>query len=114
GRIGERYILGGENVLLGDMLAEVARMVGRKPPRLKFPRRAIMPIAYMAETYANFSGREPFVTLDGLRLAKYRMFFQTDKANRELGFTARPYQQGLIDAIDWFGKAGYLKASHGK
>jgi dihydroflavonol-4-reductase len=109
GRIGERYILGGENVLLADMLAEVSSLVGRKPPRWRFPRQMIMPIAYVAESIAGFTGREPFVTMDGLRLAKYRMFFHASKAERELGFRARPYREGLADAIEWFGKAGYLK-----
>ena len=69
----------------------------------------IMPIAYLAEKYASFSGREPFVTMDGLRLAKYRMFFHNEKAKRDLGFQARPYREGLVDAIEWFGKAGYFK-----
>jgi dihydroflavonol-4-reductase len=109
GKIGERYILGGENVLLADMLAAVAGMVGRKPPRWRFSRHIVMPVAYAAETFAGFTGREPFITMDGLRMAKYRMFFTSGKAERDLGFHARPYREGLADAIDWFGKAGYLK-----
>jgi dihydroflavonol-4-reductase len=109
GQIGERYILGGENVLLADMLADVAKMVGRKPPRLRVPRHAIMPLAYVAERIAGFTGREPFVTMDGLRMAKYRMFFQSGKAERELGFRTRPYREGLADAIEWFGNSGYLR-----
>ena len=91
GRIGERYILGGQNVLLGDMLREIARLVGRAPPRLRLPRRLIFPIAYGAEAIAYFTGREPFVTTTGLRLAKDRMFFSSAKAERELGYHARPY-----------------------
>jgi dihydroflavonol-4-reductase len=109
GQIGERYILGGENVLLADMLADVAKMVGRKAPRMRVPRHAIMPLAYVAERIAGFTGREPFVTMDGLRMAKYRMFFHAAKAERELGFRARPYREGLADAIEWFGNSGYLK-----
>jgi dihydroflavonol-4-reductase len=109
GRIGERYILGGENVPLGTMLADVTSHVGRKAPRWKFPRHMIMPVAYFAETAAKFTGREPFVTMDGLRLAKYLMFFHSGKAERELGYRARPYREGIADAIEWFGKAGYLK-----
>jgi dihydroflavonol-4-reductase len=109
GRIGERYILGGENVPLGAMLAEVTSQAGRKAPRWKFPRRMIMPVAYFSETAAKFTGREPFITMDGLRLAKYHMFFRSGKAERELGYRARPYREGIADAIEWFGKAGYLK-----
>jgi dihydroflavonol-4-reductase len=109
GRIGERYILGGENVMLAAMLAEIARLVGRRPPKLKLPRAAIYPIAYAAEAVARVTGVEPFVTLDGLRMARHRMFFDDSKARRELGYVTRPYREGLADAIDWFRANGRLK-----
>jgi dihydroflavonol-4-reductase len=108
GRIGERYILGGENVLLSRMLADIAGLVGRKPPRLRFPRQAIWPLAIGAEAVAQLTGREPFVTRDALRMAAYRMFFDDTKARRELGYTSRPYGQALADAIDWFRAAGTI------
>ena len=93
-----------------EMLADVAAMVGRKPPRLRVPApRDHAACAYAPRRMAGFTGREPFVTMDGLRMAKYRMFFQSGKAERELGYRARPYREGLADAIEWFGKAGYLK-----
>jgi dihydroflavonol-4-reductase len=110
GRIGERYILGGQDVLLGDMLREIARQAGRAPPRLRLPRRLIFPIAYGAEVIANVTGREPFVTTTGLRLAKDRMFFTSAKAERELGYRARPYGEAIVEAIAWFRQHGYLKA----
>jgi dihydroflavonol-4-reductase len=109
GKIGERYILGGHNVQFADMLAEIATQVGRRPPRMRVPRSAIVPLAVTAEAIARFTGREPFVTLDGLRMSKYRMFFTTHKAERELGITARPFTDALADAIRWFRDAGYLK-----
>jgi dihydroflavonol-4-reductase len=109
GRIGERYILGGQNVLLGDMLRDIARFVGRAPPRLRLPRRLLFPIAYGAETIAHFTGREPFVTTTGLRLAKDRMFFSSAKAERDIGYRARPYGEAIADAIVWFRQNGYLK-----
>ena len=109
GRIGERYILGGQNVPLADMLKEIARLVGRPPPRLRFPLPLIYPVALAAEAIAAVTRREPFVTLDGLRLARHRMFFTSAKAERELGYRARPYVEGLKDAIDWFRHAGYLR-----
>jgi dihydroflavonol-4-reductase len=108
GKIGERYILGGENVLLADMLGEIARMVGRRPPRWRIPRAVVIPIAYAAEATARLTGREPFTTLDGIRMAEHRMFFTAAKAERDLGFRARPYRAALEDAIKWFGAAGYL------
>jgi dihydroflavonol-4-reductase len=110
GRIGERYILGGQDVLLGDMLREIARQVGRPPPKMRLPRGLIFPIAYAAEAAAHFSGREPFVTVTGLRLAKDHMFFSSAKAGRELGYTARPYREAVGDAIAWFRQYGYLKS----
>jgi dihydroflavonol-4-reductase len=111
GRIGERYILGGENVLLSQMLADIAGLVGRKPPWLRFPRHAIWPLAIGAEAVAHFTGREPFVTRDALRMAAYRMFFDDTKARRELGYTSRPYREGLADAISWFRREGYIKGA---
>jgi dihydroflavonol-4-reductase len=109
GQIGERYILGGQNVLLGDMLRDIARFVGRAPPRLRLPRRLLFPIAYGAEAIAHFTGREPFVTTTGLRLAKDRMFFSSAKAERDIGYRARPYGEAIADAIVWFRQNGYLK-----
>jgi len=109
GRIGERYILGGQDVLLGDMLAEIAHQVGRTPPKLRLPHRLIYPIAYGAEAIAYFTGKEPFVTTTGLKLAKDLMFFSSAKAERELGYHARPYTEAIADAIAWFRQNGYLK-----
>jgi dihydroflavonol-4-reductase len=109
GKIGERYILGGENVLLANMLRDIALLVGRTPPRLKLWRGPLYPLAVMAQTIAAMTGREPFLTLDGLRMSRYHMFFTSAKAERELGFVARPYTQGLRDAVDWFRGAGYLQ-----
>ena len=109
GRVGERYILGGENLSLGQMLAEIARLAGRRPPTVKLPRALIFPIAYAAEGLARITKREPFVTVDGLRMAKYKMFFSSAKAERELSYHARPAAEALADAYRWFLDAGYLK-----
>jgi dihydroflavonol-4-reductase len=109
GRIGERYILGGENVHLGTMLADIAQIVGRRPPRLRLPIAAIYPFALGAELWARWSGREPFATRDGLRMARQHMFFSDAKARRDLGYASRPYREGIADAISWFREAGYLR-----
>ena len=109
GRIGERYILGGDNVLLGDMLADIARLVGRRAPTLKLPRKMLYPLAYGAELVARLRGVEPFITSDGLRMARHHMFFDDSKARRELGYVSRPYVEGLADAIAWFRAHGHLK-----
>ena len=109
GRVGERYILGGQNVTLVQMLTDVARLVGRSPPRVKLPRAPLYPMAAAAEMIAAITGREPLLTRDGLQMSKGRMFFTSAKAERELGFHARPYGEGLKDALDWFERMGYLQ-----
>jgi dihydroflavonol-4-reductase len=109
GRIGERYILGGQDVALGTFVGDCARLAGRRPPTLKVPRRALYPLAYAAEAIAAITKREPFITVDGLHLARYRMYFTSAKAIGELGYAARPYQDAIRDAIGWFRQAGMLR-----
>jgi dihydroflavonol-4-reductase len=108
GRIGERYILGGQDAPLGALLGEIAEIVGRGPPWLKIPRAPLFPFAYAAEAVARYTGKEPFATVDALRMAKYRMYFTSAKAERDLGYSARPYREALIDAVDWFKRQGMV------
>ncbi len=110
GKIGERYVLGGQDMTLAEILAEVAGLVGRRAPRIKLPHGAILPLAYAAEAWAlSFGrGREPFVTVDGLKMARKRMFFSSAKAARELGYQARPASEALSEAVAWFKAEGYL------
>ena len=108
GRIGERYILGGQNVLFSQMLSDIAGLVGRRAPRVRLPWRALIPVAFFAETVANITGREPFATLTGVYMAKQRMFFDSTKAEQELSYHSRPYVEGIEDAVRWFRDAGYL------
>lgn len=113
GRVGERYVLGGENVYLSEFLRVIARCAGVPAPRLRIPRLAVFPLAYAAQALAHFTGREPFATVDGLRMAKYRMFANTGKAERELGVVARPYSEGVQDAVCWFRQHGYIGTGEG-
>jgi dihydroflavonol-4-reductase len=108
GRVGERYILGGQNVMLRDLLGGIAQLVGRVPPRLRLPAPPLMPLAHVAEAVARLSGREPFLTVDGLKMARNRMFFSSAKAERELGYRPGPYMAGVRAAVVWFGREGYL------
>lgn len=107
GKIGERYILGGENLDLSEILAIIADLVGRAPPSIKLPREILFPLAYLAETMARFTSKEPLVTVDALRMAKKKMFFSSAKADRELGYKARPARLAIADAIKWFRTNGY-------
>ena len=69
----------------------------------------LYPLAFGAEAVARLTGKEPLLlTVDGLRMSRYRMFFTSAKAERELGYRSRPYQEGVVDALTWFRKAGYL------
>ena len=108
GKIGRRYILGGENLSLAEILVEVARLTGRRPPSFKIPYAAILPVAAAAEAIARLTGREPFVTLDAARMPKKKMFSNSARAVRELDYAPRPARQAIADAVAWFKANGYL------
>ena len=108
GRVGERYVLGGENMTLKDILTEIARLVEGKPPSISLPLGLVMPIAYLAEVWARVTGgKEPFATVDGIRMARKKMYFSSAKAIRELDYRPRPAKEALADAVKWFSKNGY-------
>jgi dihydroflavonol-4-reductase len=109
GQIGERYILGGENMSLEQILAEVAQLVGTRAPRVRIPYSVAYPVAVGAELVARVTGREPFITVDGVRMARKRMYFSSAKACRELGYRPRPAREAIADAIAWFKTSGYLR-----
>lgn len=109
GKIGARYVLGGDNLGLGEILAQVAALRGNRSPTLRLPRRALFPFAYAAESWARLAGgREPLLTVDGLKMAAKPMYFSSDKAQKNLGYRARPAGEALRDAVGWFEQAGYL------
>jgi dihydroflavonol-4-reductase len=108
GRTGERYILGGVDMTLERILGEIARIVGRKPPRVRLPYALVLPMAYVAEGVAKISGRSGRLTLEGVRMSRKRMFFSSAKAERELGYSWRPPAEGLADAVRWFRARGWL------
>ncbi len=110
GRIGERYILGGDDMSLREILAVIAEAAGRKPPAVRLPRRALFPLAVAVEGWARFvSKKEPLFTVDGLRMAGKRMYFSSEKAKRELGYAPRPGRHALADAVKWMREAGLLR-----
>jgi dihydroflavonol-4-reductase len=109
GAVGERYILGGQDASLKTLLAEIAALCGRKAPTIRLPRTPFYPLAWCAEAVAQVTGREPFLTRDALDMAAHQMFFTSAKAERDLGYHARPYQEALADALNWFRTAAYIK-----
>ena len=108
GRSGERYILGGEDMSLQQILAHISALVGRRPPSIRLPYGVILPIAYVAAAVAAVTGRPGRVTLEGVRMSRKLMFFSSAKAERELGYRARPPIEAFADAIAWFRARGLL------
>jgi len=104
GRIGEKYILGGEDLALRDIFARAAAAAGRPPPRLSLPIAPLIPLALACEALARF-GIEPLVTREMLAMARKKMFFSSAKARRDLGYTPRPAAAAIDDAVAWFGLA---------
>ena len=109
GKIGECYILGGENLSLRELLRRIALLVGRRPPTIALPIAALMPVAYATEAIARLTGGEAFVTVDSLRLARHKMYFTSQKAVTELGYSPRPVDRALEDAIVWFRRIGKIR-----
>ena len=87
---------------------DIAGLLGRRAPTLRVPHGAILPIAYAAEMAARVTGREPFVSLDSLRMSKHLMFYSSREAEEELGYRARSYLRALEDALDWFETRHYV------
>lgn len=108
GRIGERYILGGQDVALGEMLNEIARQTGSRGPVGRLPAGPLMPLAWLNEIRCRLTGDEPFLTLDGLRMARQPMYYSSAKAQGELDYRARDWREAVADALDWFGDAGMV------
>jgi dihydroflavonol-4-reductase len=108
GKTGERYILGGEDMTLQTILEQIARLVGRKPPSIRLPYGAVLPIAYVAEAFAKVSGRSGRVTVEGVRMSRKRMFFSSARAATELGYRWRPPLEAFEDALRWFRERGLL------
>jgi len=109
GKPGERYILGGQDMSLREILEVIARLEGRNPPRVRLPYGVVLPIAYVAEGFARLTGRSGRITLEGVRMSRKKMFFSSAKAARELGYRWRPPVQAFEDAIRWFRGNGLLK-----
>jgi len=110
GTVGRRYILGAQNMTLRELLTEVAIMAGQSPPKVRLPRALILPIAYLAEGWARLTrSGEPLITVDGVKLSKKKMFFSSERAERELGFRPGPVKEALRSAVNWFQQNDYLR-----
>ncbi|SDH32895.1 hopanoid-associated sugar epimerase [Nitrosomonas sp. Nm132] len=107
GKSGERYILGGDNMTLLQILQTIDEITGKPTKRKNIPVKVMLPIAHTMEIVARITNTEPRATVDSIRMAKKKMFFTSAKAARELGYQSRPAIDAIKDAIDWFRRAGY-------
>jgi dihydroflavonol-4-reductase len=111
GRVGERYILGHAegNWTMQQTFAVLAEITGLPAPRLRIPYWVALAAAHVNETVSSFTGKPPKAPLAGVRMAKYKMFFNPAKAVRELGLPQTPPRQALAEAVEWFKANGYLR-----
>jgi dihydroflavonol-4-reductase len=107
GRSGERYILGAENLTLQQIFTKLAVIVGRKAPVLRVPYPLALAVGFASTTWANVTGREPLAPLEGVRMARKKMWVRHDKAAQELGYSPGPANAALERAVTWFRANGY-------
>ena len=110
GRVGERYILGGRNLTLKQMLDMLAIASGRPAPRWKVPYALAYAAGCVDSGVSRLLGREPQIPIEGVRMARHKMFVDTSKSKRELGFAYRPIEEALADAVAWYQSNGYVAA----
>jgi dihydroflavonol-4-reductase len=109
GRIGERYILGARNMTLKQILNVLSAITGRPAPRVRLPHAVALAAGYANEILARLSGREPKIPVEGVKMSRHRMFVESDKAARELGFKATPVETALQRAVTWYKAHGYVR-----
>ena len=108
GKVGERYILGSENLTLAQILEKLAELTNRKAPTIRLPYAVAWCAGACSTAWANLTGTPPRVPLDGVRMARKKMWVTNEKARRDLGFNPGPADQALARAIEWFRRAGSL------
>ncbi len=113
GRVGERYILGARNMTLKEILEVVATMIGRPAPRVRLPHAVALAAGYADEWFSRIAGREPRIPLEGVRMSRHRMFVESHKAERELGYRPGSVEEALERAVRWYEKHGYARSGSG-
>jgi dihydroflavonol-4-reductase len=115
GRAGERYILGGRNMALKEILDAVAGVAGRPAPRIRLPHAVALVAGVVENAFSRALGREPQIPLEGVRMARHKMFVDGSKAVRELGYRPGPVEAALARAVHWYEENGYVRphAQHG-
>jgi dihydroflavonol-4-reductase len=114
GQVGERYLLGGENLTLKDMLDKLAKITGLRAPMLKIPHGLALGVAYANTAFSRLVGREPGIPIEGVKIARHMMFVDCSRAKRELGFQAGPVAAALERAVRWYEANGYIAKSRAR
>lgn len=107
GKVGEKYILGNENLTLHGIFELLAEISGLPAPRVRLPHTPILLAACVNEAISRITGREPLIPLAGVQMARKKMFFDPSKAVRELGLVLTPPKEALRKAVEWFRANGY-------
>ena len=113
GRIGERYILGARNMTLKEILTALAPIAGRPAPRVRLPHAVALAAGYADEFIARLTGREPQIPVEGVKMSRHRMFIESDKAQRELGYRPSAIEPALERAVRWYAQHGYIRRRSG-
>jgi dihydroflavonol-4-reductase len=108
GRAGERYILGGRNMTLKQILDALAAITGRAAPRIQLPHAVALMAGYADEVFSRLMGREPQIPLEGVKMSRHKMFIESDKAQRELGYKPTKVEAALERAVRWYQENGYI------
>jgi len=114
GKVGERYLLGGENLTLKQMLDALSKITGLPAPKLKIPHGLALGVAYASTVFSRLLGREPGIPVEGVKIARHMMFVDCSRARRELGFKAGPLAAALERAVRWYEANGYIAKSRAK
>src|SRR5882724_6173411 len=114
GKVGERYLLGGENLTLKAMLDKLAKITGLRAPSLKIPHGLALGVAYANTVFSRLLGREPGIPIEGVKIARHMMFVDCSRAKRELGFQAGPVAAALERAVRWYEANGYIAKGRAK
>jgi dihydroflavonol-4-reductase len=109
GKIGERYLLGAENLTLKRLLDMLAGMTGLRAPSMKIPHAMALGVAYVETAFSRLIGREPQIPVEGVKIAQHKMFVDCSRAKRELGFQPGPVGAALERAVRWYQANGYIK-----
>jgi dihydroflavonol-4-reductase len=109
GKPGERYILGGRNMTLREILVALANICGRPAPRIRLPHAVALLAAYVDQVISGALIREPKIPLEGVRMSRNAMFVDASKAERDLGFRAGSVEAALERAVHWYEERGYVR-----